>query len=351
MAAPEPTWEMSTLGHLVLPAGTALPQPAGPCWVYDVAGEITLDTASGLHTLSTGDAVLIDARTAFRVTASGPEQSHLAVADLRVVVTTQRLPSPMVVRGFDAASAGVAALVTKCPLENECAPTTVAASYGNLVGTAMTTTWLARQGRDAVEVVDDVVAAVAARPGEAWTVERMARLAHLSRSALGDRFRRSLGLGPSELLREVRMREARRLLRDPSRPVAHVAYAVGYGSTAAFSRAFSSQHGMGPQASPQGRRTLERYRTVERHEELSRTEDRLAFARPVDRPSPPVDRITGGTSGREWTVGQSVARALACCPLTPTGQLSTEPGATHEGLGAVGQPNVLPAARRRGRRR
>lgn len=112
---------------------------------------------------------------------------------------------------------------------------------------------MARQGREAAaEVLDNavatVVAAVTARPGEAWTVERMARLAHLSRSALGDRFRCSLGLGPSELLREVRMREARRLLRDPSRSVAHVAYAVGYGSTAAFSRAFSSHHGIGPQA-------------------------------------------------------------------------------------------------------
>lgn len=255
-AAVEPTWEMTWLSHIDLPAGQDLPHDPGPCWIFVAAGEITLGTASGVQALRTGDAVLIDARTAYRVTAPGPDPAQLVVADLRVLMTPQRLPSPMAICNFAAFNAGVAALVTMCPLDHECPPMTFATGYGNLIGAAMVAAWKARRARQgcdpSADVPDDavamVVAAVTARPGEAWTVERMARLAHLSRSALGDRFRRSLGLGPSELLREVRMREARRLLRDPSRSVEHVAYAVGYGSTAAFSRAFSSQHGMGPQA-------------------------------------------------------------------------------------------------------
>jgi len=41
---------------------------------------------------------------------------------------------------------------------------------------------------------------------------------------------------------------ARHLLAGGDRPVEQVAYAVGYGSGAAFSRAFTTVHGTGPQA-------------------------------------------------------------------------------------------------------
>lgn len=225
----------------------------GPGWAFVVAGSVTLETATGNDGLTAGDAILVDARTAYRITAPGPEPAMLVVADLRAAVPIRRLPSPLVVRGFAAASPGVAALVTMCPLQTECPPDLFAASYGNLIGAAMVAAWAGSQGPDRATdepdpIVAAVVAAVTARPGEPWTVARMARLVHLSRSALAERFRRALGLGPSELVREVRMREARRLLRDASRPIAQVPYAVGYGSTAAFSRAFSAHHGVGPQA-------------------------------------------------------------------------------------------------------
>ena len=50
-----------------------------------------------------------------------------------------------------------------------------------------------------------------------------------------------------ELLREVRMQRARELLGE-SVPVTRVAFEVGYGSVAAFSRAFAAQHAVSPQA-------------------------------------------------------------------------------------------------------
>lgn len=237
-----------------LPAGATLTELPGPRWALVLAGELTLEAASESHLLSEGDAVLVDARTAHRLSASGHfEQSALVVGDLRLAVPTHRLPSPLIVGGFGTRHDGVAALVGKCPLERVCKPSLFAASYGNLIGAAMTAAWLEDQGLDTAaprpdEAVAAVVAAVTTRPGEPWTVERMARLVHLSRSALGERFRRALGRGPAEVLREARMREARRLLDDLSRPVEYVAFAVGYGSTAAFSRAFSSHHGIGPQA-------------------------------------------------------------------------------------------------------
>jgi len=243
---------MSSMRRVRLPAGAGLTDRPGPRWVLVSAGEVTLETASGSHLLREGDAALVDARTAHRVTASGRfEESVVVVGDLRLAVPVHRLPSPLVVRGFATRHEGVVALVAICPLEHMCDPSLFAAGYGTVIGAAMTVSWLEGQDRDDAAAPDEavaaVVAAVTARPGEPWTVERMARLVHLSRSALGERFRRALGRSPAEVLREARMREARRLLGDPSHSVQYVASAVGYGSTAAFSRAFSSHHGVPPQ--------------------------------------------------------------------------------------------------------
>ncbi|WP_344449727.1 helix-turn-helix transcriptional regulator [Actinocorallia aurantiaca] len=240
---------MSSLRHVRLPAGMALDGPPDPGWALVLDGAVSLETAAGTEPLAGGDAVLVDGRTAHRILASEP--SGLVVADLRLAVPAHRLPSPLVVRDFGGRHNGVSALVGKCQLGDARRTSFFAASYGNLIGAAMTDSWLEEEGRDDTSpdpAVASVVAAVTARPGEPWTVEGMARLAHLSRSALGERFRRELGRSPVEVLREVRMREARRLLGDASRPVEHVAFAVGYGSAAAFSRAFSARHGVAPQA-------------------------------------------------------------------------------------------------------
>lgn len=184
-------------------------------------------------------------------------ETTLAVNDLALALPTHPLPSVLVVRGFAERHDGVAALVRLCPMVSQCGSALMTASYANLLGSAMTTSWLEDQGLspqqtpDTDPVVTTVVSAVTDRPGEAWTVERMASLVHLSRSALGERFRRELSRSPVDVLRDARMQEARRLLRGGSpgsARVEQVAHAVGYGSAAAFSRAFTSQHGLSPQA-------------------------------------------------------------------------------------------------------
>ncbi|MEU4388154.1 AraC family transcriptional regulator [Promicromonospora sp. NPDC023805] len=97
-------------------------------------------------------------------------------------------------------------------------------------------------------VVAHVVAELAARPGEPWTLDEMAGLVHLSRSALTGRFRRATGHSPMRMLREVRMHRARTLLTVERLSVTQVAFEVGYGSVAAFSRAFAADHGVSPLA-------------------------------------------------------------------------------------------------------
>jgi AraC-like DNA-binding protein len=76
------------------------------------------------------------------------------------------------------------------------------------------------------------------RPGEAWTLETLAREAGASRSTLAERFTRFVGEPPVQYLTRWRMQAAARLLADGEAKVASVALQVGYDSEAAFSRAF-----------------------------------------------------------------------------------------------------------------
>ncbi len=237
-------WEMTTMRRERLTAGEAAKVQA-PLWVLVVSGSATLETAHDVLTVRAGDAVLLDERTAFRLLAAAA--AVLVHADLRLIAPSPPLPSPFVVRGFAAQHPGVAALVRGCPAGPD-SSALFQESYTGLLGAAIASSWqaTATAGSDDVEagdpMVQDVVSALASRPAEPWTLDRMAALVHLSRSGLTERFRRSTGRSAMQVLRDVRMLEARRLLRDKELPITSVAFAVGYGSVAAFSRAFAAHH-------------------------------------------------------------------------------------------------------------
>src|SRR5215471_4216056 len=71
-----------------------------------------------------------------------------------------------------------------------------------------------------------------------WTVDELGREVGLSRSALGERFTRLIGMAPMHYLASWRMQVAAQELRKSSATLAQVASTVGYESEAAFSRAF-----------------------------------------------------------------------------------------------------------------
>lgn len=81
-----------------------------------------------------------------------------------------------------------------------------------------------------------------ADPGGAWTLERMADEAGMSRSVFAETFRHVVGLPPGDYLTRWRLSLARALLQA-GRPVKAVARQVGYASPAAFSRAFARHFG------------------------------------------------------------------------------------------------------------
>ncbi|MEU4658274.1 AraC family transcriptional regulator [Streptomyces sp. NPDC023723] len=102
---------------------------------------------------------------------------------------------------------------------------------------------LAGLGDPPVAAALQAIHANTARP---WTVATLAAEARVSRSVLAERFVRRVGLTPIEYLLSWRMAMAKRALRQGDQPIAEIARAIGYGSTTAFSTAFSRVTGTAP---------------------------------------------------------------------------------------------------------
>jgi AraC-like DNA-binding protein len=258
-----PTWDMVAVRKRRLAPMERLDGADGAIWALLLDGDARLETAAGVERLHAGDAFHVDARTAYRLVAL--TRSEVTVGTLRAVPP---LPSPLVARDFARSNRGIVELVRICPLDPSREQPLFAASYGGLIQAAMVQAVEDAAGRgagpgdglrfEAEQAADGrpgsdgqltaLVSVLDAHPGRPWTVESMARVAHLSRSSLGERFRRELGRSPAQVLREVRMRHARELLASTDRPVEQIGFSVGYGSAAAFSRAFSAHHGSSPQA-------------------------------------------------------------------------------------------------------
>lgn len=85
-------------------------------------------------------------------------------------------------------------------------------------------------------------------PEKAWSVDHLARKAGLSRSSFYDRFTGVVGEPPGAYLTRWRMTLARRALRDTGASIHEVAARYGYGSEAAFNRAFKRVVGVPPGA-------------------------------------------------------------------------------------------------------
>lgn len=83
-------------------------------------------------------------------------------------------------------------------------------------------------------------------PARPWTVEQMAEVASLSRSAFFNRFRQKAGVAPMEYLTSWRMALARNLLRSGQAGLQEIAERIGYGSASAFSTAFTRLVGLPP---------------------------------------------------------------------------------------------------------
>lgn len=93
-----------------------------------------------------------------------------------------------------------------------------------------------------------VLAALHRDPGRRWTVAELASVMGSSRSVFAERFLAVTGMTPLRYVTELRMRLAAQWMERDRLPIESVAHRLGYGSQAAFSRAFKRITGHSPGA-------------------------------------------------------------------------------------------------------
>lgn len=85
--------------------------------------------------------------------------------------------------------------------------------------------------------------AIHLEPGADWTLQKLAEVAAMSRSAFALRFSEVMGVAPMRYVAYWRITQAKRLLNNPRLTVAAIAERVGYRSEAAFRRLFKRVEG------------------------------------------------------------------------------------------------------------
>jgi len=101
--------------------------------------------------------------------------------------------------------------------------------------------------------VGEALRLIHSRPGEGWTLDRLAQRIGLSRTTFSARFTHYVGVSPMQYVARWRLQLAARLLERPGASIAQAAAEVGYESEAAFNRAFKKFVGVPPGAWRKGR--------------------------------------------------------------------------------------------------
>jgi AraC-like DNA-binding protein len=114
------------------------------------------------------------------------------------------------------------------------------------------TGWLAG-ARD--PVIGQALALLHKESATPWTISDLARRVGLSRTRLAERFRHFLGESPMNYLAQWRLKLGAEMLQSTEESVAEIAAAVGYGSEAAFNRAFKREFDCPPAQFRRSRKT------------------------------------------------------------------------------------------------
>jgi len=104
-----------------------------------------------------------------------------------------------------------------------------------------------RESRALLEM-GKLISTLEQRYSEPWTLEQMARLAHLSRTSLLRIFRQATGKSPIDYLISLRIEAAKRLLRQSELKMTDIALESGFGDSNYFARQFRLVTGRTPTA-------------------------------------------------------------------------------------------------------
>jgi AraC-like DNA-binding protein len=106
--------------------------------------------------------------------------------------------------------------------------------------------WVERLSVLSDPLVARAFAAMALRPGDDHSLESLAHLACLSRSAFVARFTGAVGKPPMQVLRELRLRQAMHQLKASGLAIELIGRNAGYASRSSFIKAFRKSYGMDP---------------------------------------------------------------------------------------------------------
>jgi AraC-like DNA-binding protein len=227
----------------------------GRCMVEsDELGQVTLDT---------GDLVMFPHGAPHRLSGVGEEgvhQASLICGEFRFTGSGQHplnlaLPSCMVIHASQASAPFRQLASTMADVvHTDCAGRHVLL---NKLADALFTLAICDYSRNTGERqglfasladprIARVLQAVHDHPGKAWTMQSMATLACLSRSAFAERFTQLMKQPPIQYVTQWRVSVAEQLLRNRQQSVADIAQQLGYSSEAAFRRLFKRVSGICP---------------------------------------------------------------------------------------------------------
>lgn len=88
------------------------------------------------------------------------------------------------------------------------------------------------------------IAAIHSDPGIEWSLPMLAELAGMSRTSFSEKFSGMVGQSPVAYLSQYRMQEAERLMENSANSIKRIAQDLGYGTEAAFRKAFKRVTGV-----------------------------------------------------------------------------------------------------------
>lgn len=252
-----------------LDAGELRSAPAASCAIDGAPGGAVFSPPPAHHSsIASGSALVTLGRRA--ISFEAVSDATLIVVSLDLTETAHRLhqllPDPLTMIGFDDRDPAVAALASNMGRREAagetggsgaaCAPRTGDSVICRLMARTLLLSVLrawysagcAPQNWDARAAdphLDRVLRAMHEDPGHDWSLDTLAALGAMSRSAFARRFREMLGASPGQYLVGVRMEDAKRRLATGA-SVSQTSRDLGYASDEGFSRAFRRHTGVQP---------------------------------------------------------------------------------------------------------
>ncbi len=111
---------------------------------------------------------------------------------------------------------------------------------GNIIGSYGITRHLEKQAKvlSSIEEIKVPVDYIRQNYHQQFTIEKLAKLAYLSVSALERRFKKHLAKTPKQFINEVRLENARKLLVETNMPISRVGDETGFNEHSYFSKQF-----------------------------------------------------------------------------------------------------------------